>query len=195
MSSITYPSRSATDDESEASAVYGAPLYKQIVRSFICGLAFGIPIAIVAPLSPLLRLSQTTDNKKALLPRMMKDYFIVNFCAGAMAYGLIVDPRVTNPLGREGLLPYLGPITAEVPALGCLVASHLFYPGLWALLNEVTWRDACRECVRLSIKCFFAFSSVHLPGAIGIGFLIGTIFYPFKWRKQVKEAQRFRHDP
>lgn len=190
MSYIEYPSGRTGPAEGYH------PTYKKLIRTIVCGALFGLPFCIAAPSSPLLKLSQTQDNKKALIPRMMSDFFYVNFIAAAASYWFLVEPFIPNPKGKDGFLPYLGPLTAQVPAAGCLVTSHLFYPGMWAVFNEVTWKLRRREFVRLNTKCFFAYANIHVPGAAAIGFGVGCCLYPFKmaklwsWSKEKKGGSR-----
>lgn len=186
MSYIQYPGASSRGDRPQgirAEDTYN-PTYKKLIRTIICGVLFGLPMCVAIPNSPLLKLSQTQDNKKMLIPRMMSDFFYVNFIAAAASYWCFVEPFIPNPKGREGFMPYLGPVTAEIPALGCLITSHLFYPGMWAVFNELTWPVRRREFVRLNIKCFFAYANVHIPVVAAIGFGVGCSLYPFKASKQ-----------
>lgn len=167
--------------------------YRRVIRTVVCGLLFAVPLSVAIPMSPLLRLSQTQENKKSIVPRMMGDFFYVNFAASAAAYWRLVEPYIPNSKAREGFVPYLGPLTAQVPAMSCLFTSHLFYPGLWAIFNETTWQMRQREFWRLNIKCFFAFSPVHIPAVVGLGASVGVVMYPFKFlklRKQQREAKQ-----
>lgn len=157
--------------------------YRRVVRTIICGALFAIPLCVSIPMSPLLKLSQTQENKKSIVPRMMSDFFYVNFAASAAAYWTLVEPYIPNPKAKEGFVPYLGPLTAQIPAFSCLVTSHLFYPGMWALFNEQTWKLRRREFVRMNLKCFFAFGPVHIPVIVGLGASIGLLLYPFKFMK------------
>lgn len=185
MSYISYPSaatpRCKSDEAVDAFGEYST--YRRLIRTVLCGVLFATPLCVTAPLSPLLKLSQTQENKKSIIPRMMSDFFYVNFIASAAAYWVLVEPFIPNPKGREGFLPYLGPLTAQIPALSCLVGSHLFYPGLWAIVNEPTWKLRRREFVRLNVKCFFAFGQVHVPVAVGLGAAVGLLLYPAKFLK------------
>ncbi|KAG5498746.1 hypothetical protein JKF63_03039 [Porcisia hertigi] len=157
--------------------------YRRVIRTVLCGVLFATPLCAAVPMSPLLKLSQTQENKRSIIPRMMSDFFYVNFFASATAYWLLVEPFIPNPRAREGFVPYLGPVTAEIPAVSCLFTSHLFYPGLWAIVNEPTWKLRRQEFVRLNAKCFFAFGPVHIPAAVGLGAAIGVVLYPFKYMK------------
>ncbi|EPY25656.1 hypothetical protein STCU_00771 [Strigomonas culicis] len=156
------------------------PTYKKLIRTFICGAMFAVPLCVTIPNSPLLRLSQSESNKKSLIPRMMTDFLYVNFFASTVSYFFISERYITNQKALEGFMPYLGPLTAQVPGFSCLVVSHLFYPGMWAVFNELTWRERRREFVRLNTKCFFAFASVHVPVIVGLSALVGTFLYPYK---------------
>ncbi|KAG5472470.1 hypothetical protein LSCM1_03869 [Leishmania martiniquensis] len=167
--------------------------YRRVIRTVLCGVLFATPLCVAIPMSPLLKLSQTQENKRAIIPRMMSDFFYVNFFASATAYWILVEPLIPNPRAKEGFVPYLGPLTAEVPAVSCLVTSHLFYPGVWAMVNEPTWKLRRREFVRLNIKCFFAFGPIHVPAALGLGAAVGVTLYPFKYTKlraQLQDEQR-----
>lgn len=159
-------------------------IYRKIIRTLLCGILFAVPLCVAIPMSPLLRLSQTQDNKKNIIPRMMGDFFYVNFIASTAAYWFVVERFIPNPKAKEGFVPYLGPVTAEIPALSCLIVSHLFYPGLWAIVNEKTWTLRRHEFVRLNLKCFFAFGPTHIPAAVGLGAVVGLLLYPFKYAKQ-----------
>lgn len=163
------------------------PAYKKLIRTFICGAMFAVPLCVAIPNSPLLRLSQSESNKKNLIPRMMTDFLYVNFFASTMSYYFITEPYITSQKALDGFMPYLGPLTAQVPGFSCLIVSHLFYPGMWAVFNELTWRERRREFVRLNTKCFFAFSTVHIPAIVGLSALVGTFLYPFKLFKMYGE--------
>ncbi|KAG8342085.1 hypothetical protein ERJ75_000728600 [Trypanosoma vivax] len=158
--------------------------FRRAVRTTVCATLFAVPFCVSIPSSPLLKLSQTQDAKKTLIPRMMSDFFYVNFLASGLSYYMLVEPKIANERARHGFMPWLGPVTAQVPALSCLVASHLFYPGMWALFNERTWRERLREFARLNTKCFFAYFPIHVPAAVAIGVAVGTILYPFKLCKK-----------
>ncbi|CAD2218022.1 hypothetical protein, conserved [Angomonas deanei] len=181
MSYIPYPVKSENDNHH--------PFYKRIVRASICGVLFAIPLSVAIPASPLLRLSQTQTNKKSLVPRMMTDFFFVNFLAAFSAYFVVSEYFITSDAAKEGFMPYLGPISAQIPAWNCLLASHMFYPGMWAVFNERTWKARRVEFVRLNTKCFFAFAPVHVPATIVLGLFAGVVLYPFKYMKQRKEGQ------
>ncbi|KAK7199171.1 hypothetical protein NESM_000887000 [Novymonas esmeraldas] len=196
MSYIAYPSAATSSppvqSPTNADAGGGASrsdafgeyaTYRRVIRTVLCGTLFAVPLCAAIPLSPLLKLSQTQENKKSIVPRMMSDFFYVNFIASAATYWALVEPRIPNPKAKEGFVPYLGPITAEIPATGCLVASHLFYPGLWAIVNEPTWTLRRQEFVRLNVKCFFAFGPVHVPAILALGAAVGAVLYPFKFMK------------
>lgn len=154
--------------------------YRLLIRTVLCGALFAVPLCVIIPNSPLLRLWQTQDYKKALIPRMMSDFLYVNFIARTASDGQLVEPYVKNPAAKEGFLPYLRPLTAQVPGLSCLVVSHLFHPGMWALPNKVTWQSQRREFVRLNTECVFAFAPLRVPAAIGLGTAVGLVLYPFK---------------
>ncbi|ESL08395.1 hypothetical protein TRSC58_03902 [Trypanosoma rangeli SC58] len=164
--------------------VGGHSRFKRIVRTTICAVLFAIPFCVSVSSSPLLKLSQAQDTKKTLIPRMMSDFFYVNFIASWCAYYFIIEPRITSEKAKRGFMPYLGPITAQVPGLSCLFVSHLFYPGMWAVFNERTWRERRREFVRLNTKCFFAYAPIHIPAAVAIGAGVGIVLYPFKFFKK-----------
>ncbi|GET90858.1 hypothetical protein, conserved [Leishmania tarentolae] len=170
--------------------------YRRVIRTVLCGVFFATPLCVAAPMSPLLKLSQTQENKKSLIPRMMSDFFYVNFLASTAAYWALIEPFIANPKAKEGFLPYLGPVTAEIPAVSCLFVSHLFYPGLWAIVNEPTWKLRRQEFVRLNVKCFFAFGPVHVPAAVGLGAAIGVVLYPFKYMKlRAQSRDERQHAP
>ncbi|KEG07552.1 hypothetical protein DQ04_09461020 [Trypanosoma grayi] len=158
--------------------------FKLIIRTTVCATLFAIPFCVSIPSSPLLKLSQTQDTKKTLIPRMMSDFFYVNFIASWCAYYFLVEPRITNEKAKKGFTPYLGPITAQVPGLSCLFASHLFYPGMWAVFNERTWKERRREYVRLTTKCFCAYAPIHVPAAVAVGGVVGLVLCPFKILKK-----------
>lgn len=179
---IEYPTVRGADGNT-----YQNSLYKKLIRTCICGLLFSVPLSAAIPNSPLLKLSLSNDNKKTLVPRMMTEFLYVNFFASTVAYWCLIERHITNPRAREGFTPYLGPLTAMVPSFACLITSHLFYPGMWAIYMEPTWRARLREFVRLNTKCFFAFANVHIPGAIGLGIAVGCLLYPFKFFKLEKE--------
>ncbi|CAG9578487.1 conserved hypothetical protein [Leishmania major strain Friedlin] len=189
MSYIPYPSAVSRYTTTQSSGVtrgdaFGEyATYRRVIRTVLCGILFAIPLCAAAPMSPLLKLSQTQENKKSIIPRMMSDFFYVNFLASTAAYWVLVEPFISNPRAKEGFMPYLGPVTAEVPAVSCLFASHLFYPGLWAIVNEPTWKLRRHEFVRLNVKCFVAFGPVHVPAAVGVGAAVGVALYPFKYMK------------
>ncbi|KPI82945.1 hypothetical protein ABL78_8040 [Leptomonas seymouri] len=178
---------SSGDNRSDVDPFHEYPTYRRVIRIVICGLLFAVPLCVSIPMSPLLKLSQTQENRKSVVPRMMSDFFYVNFAASAAAYWLLVEPYISNPKAKEGFLPYLGPLTAQVPSMSCLVTSHLFYPGLWAIFNEPTWTLRRREFVRLNVKCFFAFGPIHIPVAVGLGTSIGLLLYPFKFMKLCRQ--------
>ncbi|CCW68115.1 unnamed protein product [Phytomonas sp. Hart1] len=157
--------------------------YRRLVRAIVCGFLFGLGFCVATPASPLMQLSLTEENKKGLIPRIMKDFFYLSFTASSLAYWCVVEPSITNPKAKEGFTPYLGPLTAEIPAFSCLVLSHLYYPGIGALVNETTWREKRREFMRLNLKCFFAYAPVHIPATLLIGATLGLIMYPFKLMK------------
>lgn len=189
MAYIAFPSTPAgkaaslSSSNSSGDAFNEYSTYRRVIRTVICGALFAIPLCVSIPMSPLLKLSQTQENKKSIVPRMMSDFFYVNFAASAAAYWVLVEPYIPNPKAKEGFVPYLGPLTAQIPALSCLVGSHLFYPGMWALFNEQTWQLRRREFVRMNLKCFFAFGPIHIPAAVGLGASIGALLYPFKFMK------------
>ncbi|RHW71929.1 hypothetical protein DPX39_060041900 [Trypanosoma brucei equiperdum] len=172
------------DEPARRQEVAGYLTFKRIIRTTICATVFAVPFCVSAPSSPLLKLSQTQDTKKTLIPRMMSDFFYVNFIASWLSYYYIIEPGVINEKAMHGFMPWLGPISAQVPGLSCLLASHLFYPGMWALFNERTWGERIREFVRLNTKCALAYSPIHLPAAVAIGSIIGIFFYPFKFFKK-----------
>ncbi|KAL7702797.1 hypothetical protein N2W54_002477 [Lotmaria passim] len=166
--------------DSHADAFHEYSTYRRVIRTVICGVLFAVPLSVSIPMSPLLKLSQTQENKKSIVPRMMSDFFYVNFAASTGAYWVLVEPYIANPKAKEGFVPYLGPLSAQIPAMSCLFTSHLFYPGLWAIFNEPTWALRRREFVRLNVKCFFAYGNIHIPAAVGLGACIGVLLYPFK---------------
>ncbi|KAG5473237.1 hypothetical protein CUR178_03157 [Leishmania enriettii] len=199
MPYIAYPSavswwsttRASSDAREDAFGQYAT--YRRVIRTLLCGILFATPLCAAIPLSPLLKLSQTQENKRSIIPRMMSDFFYVNFFASATAYWMLVEPFIPNRKAKEGFVPYLGPVTAEIPAVSCLLISHLFYPGLWAIVNEPTWQLRRREFVRLNVKCFVAFGPVHVPAAVGLGAAVGVVLYPFKYMKlraQRRDEQR-----
>lgn len=158
--------------------------FKWCLRSCIVGVTYGLAIGGLATLSPLVRLSLNDNNFKQLAPRIMSDFFTVNFLVGAASYAWFIERKhKDNVHVRDGFLPYLGPVSAQVPSACCLVASHLFYPGMWAVFNERTWRDRIREGSRLSLKTLVAFSAWHVPGVVAIGVVLGGALYPSKWSK------------
>ncbi|CAJ1032021.1 hypothetical protein, conserved [Leishmania shawi] len=189
MPYIAYPSavsgstsaEVSCDAREDAFGEYAA--YRRVIRTILCGVFFATPLCAAIPMSPLLKLSQTQENKKSIIPRMMSDFFYVNFFASAAAYWVLVEPFIPNPRAKEGFVPYLGPVTAEIPAVSCLLLSHLFYPGLWAIVNEPTWKLRRQEFVRLNTKCFLAFGPIHVPAAVGLGAAVGVTLYPFKYMK------------
>ncbi|AYU81052.1 hypothetical protein conserved [Leishmania donovani] len=189
MSYIPYPSAASrctttqTSGDARGDAFGEYATYRRVIRTVLCGVLFATPLCAAAPMSPLLKLSQTQENKKSIIPRMMSDFFYVNFLASTAAYWVLVEPFIPNPRAKEGFVPYLGPVTAEIPAVSCLFVSHLFYPGLWAIVNEPTWKLRRREFVRLNAKCFVAFGPVHVPAAVGLGMAVGVVLYPFKYMK------------
>lgn len=163
------------------------------VRCVICGIMFGLPLCTIAPLSPLLKLSLSKENKKMLVPRMMGDFFWVNSLASLLAYYNFIEARA--PHGHmsgpcRGWLPYLGPLTALIPGFACLLASHTFYPGMWALFNEVTWSERRRVFCRLNIKCFIAFAPIHVPAVVAVSVVVGSVLFPFKMLKN----RRYKSD-
>lgn len=180
-------STSSSSADGDAFTDYSA--YRRVVRTILCGALFAVPLCVSIPMSPLLKLSQTQDNKKSIVPRMMGDFFYVNFAASAAAYWFLVEPYIPNPKAKEGFMPYLGPLTAQIPAMGCLVTSHMFYPGMWAIFNETTWRMRRREFCRLNLKCFFAFAPLHIPAAVGLGAGVGLLMFPFKMLKMRRQHQ------
>ncbi|CCW61588.1 unnamed protein product [Phytomonas sp. EM1] len=186
------PSSNGIPETSEFYIDESYSTYRRLVRTIVCGSLFGLGFCIATPTSPLMRLSLTQENKKDLVPRMMRDFFYISFSASALTYWCVMEPSITNPKAKEGFMPYLGPLTAEIPALSCLVASHLYYPGIGALVNEVTWRERRKEFVRLNLKCFFAYAPVHVPATLLIGASLGLIIFPFKFMKQYsyKNAQQ-----
>ncbi|KAH9580088.1 hypothetical protein LSM04_007777 [Trypanosoma melophagium] len=186
MSYIEVPKKGNTlgEQKQQEAVLVNHSTFKLIIRATICATLFAVPFCVSIPSSPLLKLSQTQDSKKTLIPRMMSDFFYVNFFASWCAYYFIIEPRIKNEKAKKGFMPYLGPITSQVPGLSCLVASHLFYPGMWAVFNERTWKERRREFFRLTTKCFFAYAPIHIPAAIAIGVGVGTILYPFKFFKR-----------
>lgn len=169
--------------------------FKWCLRLSIVGAAYGLMLGGLATLSPLVRLSLNENNFKQLAPRVMSDFFTVNFFVGSASYAWFIERKhADNRHVRDGFLPYLGPITAQIPSVCCLLGSHCFYPGMWAVFNEKTWRDRCREGARLTCKTLVAFSSWHVPGVVGVGVVIGCAMFPSKWSKQRRwnrdQAQR-----
>lgn len=169
-------------------------LFKWCIRTSIVGISYGLALGALATLSPLVRLSLNENNFKQLAPRIMSDFFSVNFVVGAASYAWFIERKHSDNIHvREGFLPYLGPLTAQIPSFSCLVASHCFYPGMWAVFNERNWRDRCREGTRLSIKTLFAFSAWHIPGVVAVGLVVGSVMYPSKWskmRRQERDTQK-----
>lgn len=196
MAYIAYPSAStgkaallSSSGGSQDDAFKEYSTYRRVIRTVLCGVLFAAPLCVSIPMSPLLKLSQTQENRKSIIPRMMTDFFYVNFAASAAGYWLLVEPFITNLKAKEGFVPYLGPLTAQIPAMSCLVTSHLFYPGLWAVFNEQTWSLRRREFVRLNVKCFFAYGPLHVPAAVGLGAAIGLLLYPFKYVKLYQQRK------
>lgn len=169
---------------------FGYTRIKQLFRVLLCGTLFAAPIAAIIPTSPLMRLSMTKNTQKAVMSRMMTDFFVVNFFASAIGYAMLVESRLDKSLYGHGILPVLGPLTAQIPAAFCLFCSHLFYPGAWAIINEIDNKQRRKVFFRLNTKCFFAFSPYHLPAAMLLGFFVGCFLYPFKY---VKHSRARRH--
>lgn len=165
-------------------AGHGYLRVKQLFRVLMCGLLFAIPIAAVIPTSPLMRLSMTKNTQKAVMSRMMTDFFVVNFLASAIGYTFFVETRLDKSVYGHGVLPVLGPLSAQIPAACCLIFSHLFYPGAWAIINETDRKAKRQVFFRLNLKCFFAFAPYHVPSAMLLGCLAGCFLYPFKYFKQ-----------
>lgn len=193
MTYIPYPKWGQVPGPHESTPT--APQYstfKKLVRTVICGACFAIPFCVAIPTSPLMALTMNQEAKKQIIPRMMSDFAYVTFIGSTLGYWFGVEPFTPNPRAKDGFMPYLGPVTAEIPALSCLVASHLYFPGTWALINEANWKERRRVFVRLNAKCFFAFGPVHIPAALLIGVGVGVVLYPFKffklraWRRQLK---------
>lgn len=156
---------------------------KQLFRVLFCGVLFAVPIAAMIPTSPLMRLSMTKNTQKAVMSRMMTDFFFVNFFASAVGYAVLVEPRLDKNVYGHKILPVLGPCSAQLPAACCLLFSHLFYPGAWAIINEMDHKTRRQVFLRLNLKCFFAFAPYHIPAAILLGCLGGCLLYPFKYFK------------
>ncbi|RNF04195.1 uncharacterized protein Tco025E_08006 [Trypanosoma conorhini] len=184
MSCVELPQAASSRGNELQQRAGGHSKFKLIVRTTICAVLFAVPFCVSIPSSPLLKLSQAQDAKKTLIPRMMSDFFYVNFIASGCAYYFLIEPRITNEKAKKGFMPYLGPLSAQVPGLSCLVLSHFFYPGMWAVFNERTWRERRREFVRLNTKCFFAYAPIHIPAAVAIGAGVGVVLYPFKFFKK-----------
>lgn len=170
----------------------GYAFLKQLTRAGLCGLFFAVPLVAAIPISPLMRLSVTKNNQKAVMSRMIIDFFSLNFVAAALSYASFVETRLDKRIYGNGILPVLGPLSAQCPGMVCLCASHLFYPGAWAIINETTWKARRQMFVRLNVKCFLAFSPYHIPAAIAISAVIGTVLYPFK---ALKRSRFQRLDP
>lgn len=160
--------------------------FKTCLRMVIVGTCFAIPIAGLSTMSPLIRLSLNQDNFKQLAPRVMGDFFCLSFTISAVTYGLTVERRLENPHAQRGFMPYLDPLAALKPALACWIGGHCFYPGMWAIYNERTWRARLRESSRLIIKTLVAFSPIHLPAALLLGIGVGVLMAPFKYLKKKK---------
>lgn len=172
----------------------GYALVKKMIRICLCGLLFAVPLAAAIPTSPLMRLSMTKNNQKAVMTRMMSDFFYLNFFASTVAYTLFVEWGLRHTMYDGGVLPVLGPLTAQVPGFTCLFASHLFYPGAWALINETTWKARRESFIRLNAKCFVAFAPYHIPAITLLGTAVGTLLYPFKYYKRSRfDASREVH--
>ena len=164
-----------------------APVRK-MSRLCVCGLLYGAAFAVMAPASPGLRVSQTQDIT-AIIPRIMTDFLGLNFFTAAFTYNYAIDKR-NKEMTAGGWLPWLGPISAFGPAFTCLVASHMFYPGQWALYCEPTWRTKLREFFRLNMKCLVAFSYYHVPPVAAMALVIGVLFYPYKYFRRKRLAER-----
>jgi hypothetical protein len=174
----------ATHREDPTAPPPSGSLFKWCIRTSLVGVSYGLALGALATISPLVRLSLNENNFKQLAPRIMSDFFTVNFFASAASYAWFIERNnADNVHVKDGFLPYLGPVTAQIPSLSCLVVSHCFYPGMWAVFNERTWRDRCREGTRLSIKTLVAFSAWHVPGVMAVGFVVGCVVYPSKWSK------------
>lgn len=179
MQYIEAPSKSDT-----TSVVVAYPAWiRKACRSVACGFLFSVPFAAAIPTSPLMRLSMNKSNQKAVMTRMMTDFFYLTFFTSTMVYGVIVESLFSNPAYATGLLPTLGPITAMIPGVGCLIASHLFYPGAWAIINERTRRDRRVTFFRLNTKCFLAFAPIHVPATLLLSAGLGCSLYPLKLYK------------
>lgn len=158
--------------------------FKWLCRVCVAGLCFGAPLGAMSTVSPLIRLSLNNDNFKQLAPRITSDFFLVNFTASATAYAYFIDKPCDNPLAKNGFMPYLGPVTAQIPAMSCWVLSHCFFPGFWAIFNEKTLKTRVWEAARLSAKTWFAFAPYHGSAAVGVGAAVGLVMYPFKYAKR-----------
>jgi hypothetical protein len=155
--------------------------FRKVSRLMIVGCLYGAAFGIMAPASPLLRVSQTNDIT-ALIPRIMGDFFGVGFVSSTISYHFLVErySKETHSRAADGWLPWLGPATAIAPALTIWVAGHMFYPGQWILFCEPTWRTKMQEFVRLNSKCLLGYAYYHLPPTVGAGAAIGTVMYPYK---------------
>lgn len=165
-------------------AANGYAYLKQALRIGICGLLFAVPISAAVPTSPLMRLSMSKNNQKAVMTRMMSDFFYVNFFASSIAYAVLIETRLDKQCYGGGILPALGPLSAQLPAVCCLCASHLFYPGAWAIINETTWKSRRQTFIRLNAKCFVAFAPYHIPALTLLGGVVGLLMFPFKYYKR-----------
>lgn len=171
-------------------AASGYAYLKQGLRIVICGLLFAVPISAAVPTSPLMRLSMSKNNQKAVMTRMMSDFFYVNFFASSFAYALLIESRLDKQLYGGGILPVIGPLSAQIPAVCCLFASHMFYPGAWAIINETTWKSRRQTFIRLNAKCFVAFAPYHIPALAFLGGVVGLLMFPFKYYKRSRYEKR-----
>eukprot|EP00796_Vickermania_ingenoplastis_P005977 gene5977-4286_t len=176
--------RTKPEDVECEGAFSGYAFIKRVMRATLCGLLFAVPIAAAVPTSPLMRLSMSKNNQKTILTRMMTDFFYVNFFASFVSYALFIETRLDTAVYGSGVLPVLGPLAAQIPGVACLVTSHLFYPGAWALINETTWKARRQTFLRLNLKCFFAFAPYHVPAVVSLGVVVGSLLYPFKYYKR-----------
>lgn len=191
---MTVNSGSSIAQEARASTIpadSGSTL-KWLCRLAVVGVFYGLPCAGLATLSPLIKLSLNAENYTQLAPRIMSDFFFVNAIAATIAYNYFVErkARQVNPYVESGFLPYLGPITAQIPALACLVSSHAFFPGMWAVFNERSWHMRMKESLRLTAKTLIAFLPAHGPAVVGIGIGVGCLMAPFKIAKIRRERKR-----
>ena len=165
----------STKDESSDSMI------KVAFRCAVVAAFFSIPIGIASPMSPLLKAGQAMEEiaYRKLVPRITKDFMSVNFLAAYISYLVLVDRAV----GGNGWMPYLNPLTAQIPAMSCLIASHMFFPGQWIFIMEPSWKNKIRLSMRFFLKGTVAYSKVHVPVAVGLGGAVGLIFWPTRWKR------------